>query len=169
MILTLTGFMGSGKSCVGRELSSRLGWEFTDLDRYIEHKMGQTIPEIFKDGEERFRAIEAEALRDLVVMSQVTGKDIVISLGGGTITIGSARRLILEQTTCIYLRTDLDTIFKRLGTRSKSRPLFHDKLKVEEAYVVHMSHHVQPHEKEAALMPTHRHLAYDGMEFSCEI
>jgi len=132
MILTLTGFMGSGKSCVGRELSSRLGWEFTDLDRYIEHKMGQTIPEIFKDGEERFRAIEAEALRDLVVMSQVTGKDIVISLGGGTITIGSARRLILEQTTCIYLRTDLDTIFKRLGTRSKSRPLFHDKLKVED-------------------------------------
>ena len=88
--------------------------------------------EIFKDGEERFRAIEAEALRDLVVMSQVTGKDIVISLGGGTITIGSARRLILEQTTCIYLRTDLDTIFKRLGTRSKSRPLFHDKLKVED-------------------------------------
>jgi phosphoribosyl 1,2-cyclic phosphate phosphodiesterase len=46
---------------------------------------------------------------------------------------------------------------------------FADRLKVEEAYVVHMSHHVQPHEKESALMPTHRHLAYDGLKFNCMI
>lgn len=132
MIITLTGFMGSGKSSVGRELSALLGWEYSDLDRYIEHKMGQSIPEIFKDGEDRFRAIEAECLRDLVVMKEVAGGNMIISLGGGTITIGTARTLILEHTECVYLKTDLDTIFGRLGHRSKSRPLFQDTEKVEE-------------------------------------
>lgn len=132
MIITLTGFMGSGKSRVGRQLGEILGWEFTDLDRYIEHKAGMSIPEIFKDGEDRFRALEAEALRDVVTMHQITGENVVIALGGGTVTIVPLRELIFDQTTCIYLQTGLDTIFDRLGPRGKGRPLFKDKEAIED-------------------------------------
>ena len=58
MIISLTGFMGCGKSSVGRELARLLGWPLVDLDRYIEQKMGQRIAEIFDaGGEQRFRAI----------------------------------------------------------------------------------------------------------------
>lgn len=131
MVITLTGFMGSGKSRVGKELAEALGWEFVDLDRYIEHKMDQSIPELFQGGEMRFRAIEAEAVRDLITMHQITGENLVLSLGGGTLTIKPLVPLILEHSQCVFLRTDLDTIISRLGTNSKSRPLFHDKYKVE--------------------------------------
>ena len=132
MIITLTGFMGSGKSRVGRELAKSLGWEFIDLDRYIEHKTGLSIAEIFKEGELKFRAIEAEAVRDIVTMRQITGDDLVLSLGGGTLTITSIRWLILGQTECVFLRTSLDSIIGRLGTKSKSRPLYQNKFDIEE-------------------------------------
>lgn len=131
MIISLTGFMGSGKSRVGKELAESLGWEFIDLDRYIEHKIGLSIAEIFEDGETRFRAIEAEAVRDVVTMRQITGDNLVLALGGGTLTITSVRWLILEHTNCVYLSTGLDSIIRRLGTRSKSRPLYHDTYNIE--------------------------------------
>lgn len=131
MVISLTGFMGSGKSRVGRELAESLGWEFTDLDRYIEHKMDQSIPEIFKDSEMRFRAIEAEAVRDILTMKQITGENLVLALGGGTLTIKPIVPLVLEHSECVYLRTGLDAIISRLGTSSKSRPLFHDKYNIE--------------------------------------
>lgn len=132
MILTLTGFMGCGKSRIGRELSALLEWEFVDLDRYIEHKMGQRISEIFNDGEERFRAIEAEALRDVVVMHEVTGGNVVLALGGGTIMTPCARELILKRTTCVYLQAGLDTIFKHAECGARKRPLFRETYQVEE-------------------------------------
>lgn len=133
MIVTLTGFMGSGKSCVGRILAKKVGWKHVDLDRYIEHKCNQSIPDIFaQGGEERFRAIESEALRDLVVMDKIAGGNTILSLGGGTITVDVSREMILNQTESVYLETSLDTIFGRIGTSSKSRPLFKDKYKVEE-------------------------------------
>lgn len=128
MIITLTGFMGCGKSSVGRELSALLSFPYVDLDEYIVHKAGQSIPEIFNDGEQRFRAIEAEAIRDLVVMDEVSESDMVISLGGGTITIPSVQDLILNRTSCIYLRTSLETIIKRLGPDTSSRPIFSKEL-----------------------------------------
>jgi len=131
MVITLTGFMGCGKSRVGKELANLLGWEFTDLDKYIEHKMDQSIPEIFNGGEMRFRAIEAEAVRDIITMHQITGDNLVLALGGGTLTIKPIVPLILEHSECVYLRTSLDTIIGRLGTSSKSRPLFHNKYNIE--------------------------------------
>lgn len=124
--------MGSGKSRVGRELSEALGWEFVDLDKYIEHKIGKPIPEIFSEGEEHFRAIEAEAVRDVITMREITGENLVLALGGGTLTINSIRELVLGQTSCVYLRTGLDEIIGRLGTHSRKRPLFNGKYKIEE-------------------------------------
>ena len=123
MIITLTGFMGSGKSAVGKALGEALGVEFVDLDSYIEHKAGRSIPEIFaSDGEEYFRALEAEAVRDVVVMHQISGGSVVLALGGGTVMTPGVQDLIFGQTTCVYLRASLDTLRSRLEC-SAGRPL----------------------------------------------
>lgn len=116
MIVSLTGYMGSGKSSTGLALAGLLGWEFIDLDRYIEGKIGRSPEQIIaQDGETRFRAVEAEALRDVVIMHQLTGENLVLALGGGTIMTTSVRHLILEDTRCVYLRTSDEELRKRLG------------------------------------------------------
>ncbi len=77
--IVLTGFMGSGKSTVGRVLAHRLGWDFADLDRCIEARLGLSVPEIFAvDGEAAFRATEVQELGRLLC-----GFSRVIALGGG--------------------------------------------------------------------------------------
>lgn len=127
MIVSLTGFMGCGKSSVGRKLSSLLEWKFIDLDEYIVHKAGMSIPDIMgQGGESYFRAIEAEALRDVVTMSEITGEDLVLSLGGGTITIGATRHLITEHSESFYLKASLETLTERLQGGMDSRPLLKD-------------------------------------------
>lgn len=131
MIVTLTGFMGCGKSSVGKALAECLGWEFVDLDEYVEHKKGMSITGIFNsEGEEAFRAVEAECLRDVVVMHQIAGGDVVLALGGGTIGITSVRKLILEQTVCFWLKASLETCLKRIGPGVSGRPLLPPRLKV---------------------------------------
>lgn len=132
MIITLTGFMGCGKSTVGKALAERLGWEYADLDEKIAHKKGVSVSEIIMtEGEDAFRAVEAECLRDVVVMHQLTGEDLVLALGGGTVTIKSVQHLIFEQTTCVFLKTSIEDIRKRLGEAPKNRPLFNEKLYAE--------------------------------------
>src|SRR5437899_3134876 len=77
--LVLTGFMGAGKSTVGRLLAARLGWNFLDLDAHLEERAGATIPEIFAlHGEARFRRLESSALA-----SALNRRNTVIALGGG--------------------------------------------------------------------------------------
>ena len=67
MVIALTGFMGCGKSSVGRELSTLLGIPLIDLDQYIVKKAGRSIPDIFaQDGETAFRNLESEALKELL-------------------------------------------------------------------------------------------------------
>lgn len=122
-IICLTGFMGCGKSSVGRELARRLGWRFTDLDEYIVRREGRSIPEIFRDGESAFRKAELAALREYLDSET---EESVLSLGGGTFTIEAARILTLSKTSTFFLRTRLETIRKRLGEADVSRPLFAD-------------------------------------------
>ncbi|MBO4605870.1 MAG: AAA family ATPase [Bacteroidales bacterium] len=123
MIVSLTGYMGSGKSTAGRALAQLLEWEFIDLDSYIEKKIGRS-PEaiIAEDGEVRFRAIEAEALRDVVIMHQLTGENLVLALGGGTIMTTSVRRLILEDTLAVYLRTSEAELRQRRADEGRWDP-----------------------------------------------
>ncbi len=124
MIVSLTGFMGCGKSTVGRALAEKLGWEFVDLDAYVEHKKGFSIREIFeREGEESFRAVESECIRDIIVMHQIAGGDVVIALGGGTLSIHSVQPIILEQTVCIWLRRSLRSCLEEIAGEEDSRPL----------------------------------------------
>ena len=123
MIVTLTGFMGCGKSTVGRVLAASRGWDFVDLDDEVTRREGRGIPEIFAEGgEPLFRKAELAALEAL--LERCSGEDLVLALGGGTLTTAAARERVLVETFCVYLRADIGTISARLGADTSSRPLF---------------------------------------------
>ncbi len=125
MIICLTGFMGCGKSSVGRRLSELLGWRFMDLDEAIVSKAGKSIPEIFEEeGEAGFRRMEHETLNMVInEYSSSTGGNLVLALGGGTVMTAACAQLVNEHTYCIYLRATVDTLVSRLVSESAGRPM----------------------------------------------
>lgn len=137
--LVLTGFMGAGKTTVGRLLAGHLGWEFLDLDDYIESRTGLAIPSIFAaHGEPHFRKLESEALA-----SALGRANIVLSLGGGapeTLT----NRLLLEQTPAtatIFLDAPFATLYDRcmlqaLNPGATARPNLADPAAAERRFAV---------------------------------
>lgn len=122
MLITLTGFMGSGKTTVGKVLADFLGCPFFDLDALIVKKAGRSIPEIFADGgEAAFRTLEAKVL--LQAVEKYAESTAILSLGGGTLGTPASARLVAEKTTCIYLRASVDTLAARLAPEAAGRPL----------------------------------------------
>lgn len=122
MVLILIGYMGSGKSTIGRTLAKRLGYDFIDLDDYIELKENKTIPEIFKaKGEIYFRKAETFYLSELLSSRQ----DLVLSLGGGTPCYNNNMAVVLnaEHAQSIYLKTTIPTLAERLKQEKQARPL----------------------------------------------
>lgn len=115
--ILLCGFMGAGKSTVGKLLGQRLSLRFVDTDTYIAKKHRESIPEIFASlGERKFREYEHEALRELLALPPS-----VIAAGGGILTY--ARNLeLLPLTLTICLMPDFHTILKRIEG-DESRPL----------------------------------------------
>ena len=127
MMITLTGFMGSGKTTVGKVLADFLGCPFMDLDDLIVKKAGKSIPEIFaQDGEPAFRQLEARLLRQTV--EKYTENTVVLALGGGAVTAPASAALLRNKTVCIYLRATLDTLLGRLAGETAGRPLADDSL-----------------------------------------
>lgn len=124
MIISLTGFMGCGKSSVGRILPTLLDlpegpFSFIDLDDFIISQEGMSVNEIFsKKGESGFRRIETSCLN--TVIDQYKDSNLVLALGGGTILLNS--ETIRERTVCIYLSASVETLQARLKEDS-SRPL----------------------------------------------
>jgi shikimate kinase len=115
----LVGFMGSGKTTIGRALADRIARDFIDLDQMIVDRAGISIPEIFSNfGEDHFRVLEREALRSLSNCSPA-----VVALGGGAFISEENRKIIAEQGTSIWLDCSLDKILERLGSDT-TRPLF---------------------------------------------
>jgi len=122
MVITLTGFMGSGKTTVGKVLADFLGCPFFDLDDLVVKKAGKSIPEIFaQDGEPAFRELEAKLLRQTV--NKYAENTVVLALGGGAVTTPSSAALLNEKTVCIYLRATLETLQQRLEGQTAGRPL----------------------------------------------
>lgn len=115
--MAIVGYMGSGKTTVGRLLARKLGWEFVDLDRVISARAGMTIPEIFAEhGEERFRDLEHLALS----FALDGGPQRVISCGGGVV-MRPENRDELRKASTVFLEEDLGVLFSR--TRGAGRPL----------------------------------------------
>ncbi len=118
----IIGFMGSGKSTAGKKLASLLGWSFIDLDKRIEEKAGKTIPEIFsQQGEDYFRNIEAEVLKNLISQTKT-----VISTGGGTPCHGDNMDHMLETGLTLYLKLTPGQLKSRLSESTGKRPLIKD-------------------------------------------
>ncbi|HXC96448.1 MAG TPA: shikimate kinase [Edaphobacter sp.] len=122
--LVLTGFMGAGKSTVGRLLAARLNWQFLDLDAHLEARTGATIPQLFElHGEAHFRRLESTAL------ASALGRDhTVLALGGGT-PEELTNRLLLEQTPAtftIFLDAPFPTLFDRCMLQDIARPVLSD-------------------------------------------
>ena len=115
--VAIVGYMGSGKTTVGRMLARALGWEFVDLDRAIAKTAGRRIPEIFQEsGEEHFRDLEHHALLDALDGT----RERVIACGGGVI-IRPENRKLLERAATVFLEEEIDTLYGR--TREGNRPL----------------------------------------------
>ena len=120
MIISLTGFMGCGKSCIGKILSEKLGFKFIDLDTWIEEHEGRSVRRIFtENGEAGFRRIETAALGEVI---EEEG-DMVLALGGGTLTSASAAMIVHERTECVYLKAGIDTLVFNLTNWPGDRPM----------------------------------------------
>ncbi len=115
--VAIVGYMGSGKTTVGRILARTMGWEFVDLDREISARAGMTIPEIFAVlGEEWFRDLEHRALSEALDGSSRR----VVSCGGGAV-VRPENRAELRRAATVFLEEDPGLLFER--TRGAGRPL----------------------------------------------
>src|SRR6056297_153435 len=124
-IVYLIGFMGSGKSTAGKKLANRLGYQFSDLDEYIEEKEKKSISEIFEtEKEEGFRLLEKEYLRKLK-----PEKETVISTGGGAPCFYENIDFMNQTGLTIYLKMNVNQLLFRLTQKEQNRPLLKGKSK----------------------------------------
>ena len=123
MRIFLLGFMGCGKSTIGKDLAKKMHFDFIDLDDYITKKEGITIKQIFKKkGELAFRKMEEIALLEV---SQKN--NIVIATGGGTPCFFENMKNILEKGKSIYLKMRVEELNKILKHQQNQRPLIINK------------------------------------------
>ncbi|MBQ0737480.1 shikimate kinase [Aquimarina celericrescens] len=121
MNIVLMGYMGSGKSLIGRELAKKINFKYLDLDDFIEVKEKKSIANIFKEkGEIYFRKKESQYLKEVLE----TYNKSIISLGGGTPCFADNLEILKQESiTSIYLQTSLDELTKRLFEERSKRPL----------------------------------------------
>lgn len=120
--IVLLGYMGSGKSAVGRVLAEKSNLDFIDLDDYIEQKEQKKISAIFSEkGEIYFRKLETKYLKELINDKS----NLILSLGGGTPCFGDNMKLVnsSESTFSIYLQTSIKELTARLYSERAKRPL----------------------------------------------
>ena len=121
--IILIGYMGSGKTTIGRALSKETGMMFYDLDWYIESRMRKTVPQIFAEkGEEAFRKMEYNMLHEVAEF-----EDVVISCGGGTPCFFDNMEYMNAQAETIYLKASPDVICSHLKMSLNERPLLRGK------------------------------------------
>jgi shikimate kinase len=118
-VVYLTGFMGSGKTTVGKKLAAQLNYTFIDLDSYIEQQEGRSISELFNEhGENYFREVEHQCLQTLLKLEKL-----VIACGGGTPCFYDAMQQMNEHGITVYLQMNVLAIFNRLKQGRMQRPL----------------------------------------------
>ncbi len=116
--IILCGFMGCGKSSIGRKLAAKTKREFVDMDKYIEEKTGMTVTRIFAEkGESGFREIETEACRELSEK-----ENLIIAAGGGTLTFPQNVEILRKGGKIFYIEVSYENLCERLK-RDTRRPL----------------------------------------------
>lgn len=133
-VVTLVGFMGAGKTTVGRALAAKLGWRFADLDDLIQAHTARTIEQIFReDGERAFRALELLVLRQTL---QAEGSDhLVLALGGGAFVEESVSSLLRDAgVPAVCLDAPVEELFRRSEQPDVVRPLRRSMQQFSELY-----------------------------------
>ncbi|WP_435523390.1 shikimate kinase [Chryseobacterium indoltheticum] len=119
MIISLVGYMGSGKSHISKILSDKINFKLIDLDKEISRRNKLTIPEIFeKKGEIYFRKFRRETLEEILACQE----NIVLSLGGGT-PVYYNNMEIINNNSKSFLRTSISTLAERISKQKEKRPL----------------------------------------------
>ncbi|HUQ94474.1 MAG TPA: shikimate kinase [Bryobacteraceae bacterium] len=138
----LVGFMGSGKTTIGRKLAEELGWSFADLDDDIETREAARISDIFENrGEEEFRRMEALALEERVRQVRAA-KPLVLALGGGAFVQPANRELIAASGVSFWLDCQLERIEERVAGFAH-RPLAKDPQRFRKLYEVRKDAYAQ--------------------------
>lgn len=126
--IVLCGFMGVGKTSIGKKLARRFERPFFDLDELIVARLGASVPDLFNSGQEPlFRETEASILRDLVL----SGSPSVISLGGGAYENTSSRELLRAHASVIHLDQSWEALYPALNRLRESRPLLTSRTNAE--------------------------------------
>jgi shikimate kinase len=133
-LVLLVGFMGAGKTTVGRELARLLNWSFCDLDALIEARTGRTVPVLFAElGESAFRKLEMQSLREL--FRALEDEPAVVALGGGAFAQEPIRQIIRDHPACVvYLDVGLEEALRRCAATPGYRPLLNDRDRVTLLY-----------------------------------
>ncbi|MDO4310010.1 MAG: shikimate kinase [Prevotella sp.] len=121
--IIIVGYMGAGKTTVGKALARELGLQFYDLDWYIESRQHKTVPQIFAErGEDGFRRIEHNMLHEVAEF-----EDVVISCGGGTPCFFDNIDYMNAQGDVVYLKADPEVLYRHLLMGKTERPLLKGK------------------------------------------
>jgi shikimate kinase len=133
--IVLIGFMGAGKTTVGRALAQRLRWKFLDLDDFIEQREQTTVAEIFAaSGEAAFRRMETAALTALL-QDRKAGSDLVLALGGGAFAQKQNRDALSSAgATTVLLEAPVDELRRRCQGERKVRPLAQQDVRFNELF-----------------------------------
>lgn len=126
-LVLLVGFMGAGKTTVGRELARLLNWSFYDLDALIEGRTGCTVPALFAEqGESAFRKLEAQAFREL--LETLEDEPAVVALGGGAFAQEAIRQIIRDHSaSVVHLDVGFEEALRRCADAPGHRPLLSDR------------------------------------------
>lgn len=143
--VVLTGFMGAGKTTVGRALAERLGWAFVDADERVEARAGMAIAAIFeRQGEARFRAMEAAEIREAS-----GGERLVLALGGGALEAAATREFLasLPETLIVFLDAPLEKLLGRCEGQPDAavRPVLRDRTRLEERWKTRLPWYREAH------------------------
>jgi len=140
----LVGFMGAGKTSVGRALSRHLGWRFEDLDDRIQARERRTVSEIFQHaGEAGFRQAERAALRDLLAEIEA-GPPLIAALGGGAFAQEEVASLLAESGgVTVFLDAPADELWRRCGSDVVNRPLRREEAEFRRLYEARRPRYLQ--------------------------
>lgn len=115
----LIGYMGAGKTTMGKELSRRMGLSFIDLDHFIEGRYHKSVRQLFEEkGEDAFREIERNALLEVADF-----EDVIISTGGGAPCFHQNMDFMNEKGTTVYLKATVEELAKRVSLSKNTRPI----------------------------------------------
>ena len=125
--IALIGFMGVGKSAVGKELTAKLGKQLVEVDSLIVQKAGKSIPEIFQAGEIAFRELEIEVIKEIFSL-----KNQVIACGGGVVLNKINVDRLRQDAVVVWLTASPSIILKRVRQDGVNRPLLNTNSKIED-------------------------------------